>query len=585
MKIQYAFTFLIGLTANFAFGQTVPNYALLNSNNVKLAVSANGAIGFNAAFTRGSWMPADADAGTIFAACPWISGTNAQGQLYLTAQYVDPTDYAWFYGPLTQNATADSAYSENFNHVWNIKQEEINTHQAYFQSLQNGTTATLFPNGYNIPADFLSWPAHGDVSLGYDFNLAPFHDYNNDGVYNPQDGDYPTICGDECLYLIINDIGNSTIPKMGNQVDMWIYAFNTPTNAAVNNTFFAKFKFTNKSTQTYFNTRISQMNDLDIGNAFNDYSATDVAYGAVYAYNGTPSDSVVVGSNAGTYGDNPPIESMLLLRGPLLDADLTDNALYANALAQSLGSYGDQGFGFGDGIVDNERSGLASSVNYINSSNPILGEPGSNYPTSFYNLMLGKHIDGSEDVNPLTGNSTQYWAPSNSDTYNELVPATEQFTHSDNGLPPNDMRQLGTTLPFTYEPGESNFMDLAYVFAQAAPASGMSVDALNIQYMNDVKQFFNENLTDCQILEMPLAVENIAPSSTFSIYPNPTSENLNITVSEAFIGETYSFYNNVGQLVLTNKVLSTQTSLDVSRLSQGTYTLVLKDSRKLVVIQ
>ena len=584
MKIQYAFTFLIGLIASFAFGQSLPNYALLNSNNVKLAVSANGAIGFNSAFTKGSWMPADADAGTIFAACPWISGTNAQGQLYLTAQYVDPADYAWFYGPLTQNATADSAYSETFNYVWNIKQNEINTHVAYFESLQNGTTATLFPNGYTIPADFLSWPAHGDVSLGYEFNLAPFFDYNGDLVYNPQDGDYPTICGDECLYLIINDIGNSTIPKMGNQVEMWIYAFDTPNIPAVNNTFFAKFKFTNKSTQTYFNTRISQMNDLDIGNAFNDYSATDVAYGAVLAFNGKPSDSVAVGSNTGTYGDNPPIESMLLLRGPLLDADLTDNALYANALAQSLGSYGDQGFGFGDGIVDNERSGLASSVNYINSSNPILGEPGANYPTSFYNLMLGKHIDGSEDVNPLTGNPTQYWAPSYSDTYNELVPATEQFIHSDNGLPPNDMRQVGTTLPFTYEPGESNFLDLAYVFSQAAPASGMSVEALNVQYMNDVKQFFNENLTDCQILETPLAIENMTPPSTFSIYPNPTSENLNITVSEAFIGETYSIFNNVGQLVLTNKIQSTQTTLDVVNLSQGTYTLILKGARKLVVL-
>ena len=58
MKIQYAFTFLIGLTANFAFGQSLPNYATLNSNNVKLVVSANGAIGFNSAFVKGSWMPA-----------------------------------------------------------------------------------------------------------------------------------------------------------------------------------------------------------------------------------------------------------------------------------------------------------------------------------------------------------------------------------------------------------------------------------------------------------------------------------------------------------------------------------------------
>ena len=583
MKIQYAFTFLIGLTANFAFGQTMPNYATLNTNNVKLVVSANGILGYHPTFDKGSWMPANDSAGTIFAACPWICGTNDQGELLLTSQYFFSDVHSWFYGPLTQNTTADSTYSESFNHVWNIKQNEINTHVAYFESLQNGTTATLFPNGYTIPADFLSWPAHGDVTLGYDFNLAPFHDYNGDNLYNPQDGDYPTICGDECLYLIINDIGNSPIPKMGNQVEMWIYAFDTPNIPAVNNTFFAKFKFTNKSNQTYFNTRISQMNDLDIGSEFNDYSATDVAYGAVYAYTGTASDYSL--SGAPSYGDIPTIESMLLLRGPLLDADLIDNANYNNVLAEALNSYGERGFGFGDGIIDNERSGLAGSVNYINSSNPILGEPSGSYPTAYYNLMLGKHIDGSDVLHPTTGNPVTYWAPGTSDIYNEMVSTSEQFTHSDNGLPPNDMRQLGTTLPFTYEPGESNFLDLAYVFAQADPGSGTSVETVNVTFMNTVKQFFNEDLADCQVLEMPTAVETLSPSISLSIYPNPASSQLNITVSEALIGETFSLYNNVGQLVLMNKIQSTQTTIDVSNLSQGTYALLIKGAQQLVVLQ
>ncbi len=515
MKLHFASALLFCLVATSVCGQTLPNYSTLNTNNVKVVVSANGVIGYHPSLEKGSWMPADDSAGTIFAASPWISGINAQGELLITTQYVFTENQSWFYGPLTQNTTADSAYSETFNHVWNIKQSEINTHVAYFQSLQNGTTATLFPNGYTIPADFLSWPAHGDVSLGYDFNLAPFVDYNSDNLYNPQDGDYPIICGDECLYLIINDIGNSTIPKMGNQVEMWIYAFDTPNIPAVNNTFFTKFKFTNKSNQTFYNTRISQMNDLDIGYAFNDYSGTDVAYGAVYAYTGTATDYSL--SGAPSYGDIPTMESMLLLRGPLLDADLIDNANYTNVMAEALNSYGERGFGFGDGIIDNERSGLAGSVNYLNSSNPVLGEPSGSYPTGYYNLMLGKHIDGSEVLHPTTGNPVTYWAPGTSDIYNELVPDSEQFIHSDNGLTPNDVRQVGTTLPFTYEPGESNFLDLAYVFAQAEPGSGTSVETVNVTFMNTVKQFFNEDLADCQVLELPAAVEILSPSSSLSI--------------------------------------------------------------------
>jgi hypothetical protein len=165
-----------------------------------------------------------------------------------------------------------------------------------------------------------------------------------------------------------------------------------------------------------------------------------------------------------------------------------------------------------------------------------------------------------------------------------MVSTSEQFTHSDNGLPPSDMRQLGTTLPFTYEPGESNFLDLAYVFAQADPGSGTTVETVNVTFMNTVKQFFNENLSDCQVLEIPDAVENLSPSISLSIYPNPASNQLNITVSEALVGENYSLYNSVGQLVLMNKIQSTQTAIDVSNLSQGTYALVIKGARKLVVL-
>jgi hypothetical protein len=199
--------------------------------------------------------------------------------------------------------------------------------------------------------------------------------------------------------------------------------------------------------------------------------------------------------------------------------------------------------------------------------------------------MLGKHIDGSDVLHPTTGNPVTYWAPGTSDIYNELVPDSEQFIHSDNGLPPNDVRQVGTTLPFTYEPGESNFLDLAYVFAQAEPGSGTSVETVNVTFMNTVKQFFNEDLADCQVLELPAAVENLSSATSLSIYPNPASNQLNITVSESLLGENYSLYNSVGQLILTNKIQSTQTTLDISKLAKGTYTVVLKGARKVVVVE
>jgi hypothetical protein len=103
--------------------------------------------------------------------------------------------------------------------------------------------------------------------------------------------------------------------------------------------------------------------------------------------------------------------------------------------------------------------------------------------------------------------------------------------------------------------------------------------------MNTVKQFFNEDLADCQVLELPAAVENLSSATSLSIYPNPASNQLNITVSESLLGENYSLYNSVGQLILTNKIQSTQTTLDISKLAKGTYTVVLKGARKVVVVE
>jgi hypothetical protein len=125
---------------------------------------------------------------------------------------------------------------------------------------------------------------------------------------------------------------------------------------------------------------------------------------------------------------------------------------------------------------------------------------------------------------------------------------------------------------------------LAYVFAQAEPGSGTSVETVNVTFMNTVKQFFNEDLADCQVLELPAAVENLSSATSLAIYPNPASNQLNITVSEALLGENYSLYNSVGQLILTSKIQSTQTTLDISKLAKGTYTFIVKGSRKLVVL-
>ena len=75
---------------------------------------------------------------------------------------------------------------------------EINNHILNYQS-----------PGYIIPNDILNWPAHGDTTLGNSLGMlpyiAPFIDVDNDDIYNPSQGDYPCIKGDEAVYIVMND--------------------------------------------------------------------------------------------------------------------------------------------------------------------------------------------------------------------------------------------------------------------------------------------------------------------------------------------------------------------------------------------
>jgi hypothetical protein len=67
--------------------------------------------------------------------------------------------------------------------------------------LNHHVNAINDPN-YEIPKGIKNWPAHGDVSKGQAANLAPFIDVDNDGVYSPELGDYPSIPGTRCLLNI-----------------------------------------------------------------------------------------------------------------------------------------------------------------------------------------------------------------------------------------------------------------------------------------------------------------------------------------------------------------------------------------------
>ncbi|MEY3075781.1 MAG: hypothetical protein RJB25_1427, partial [Bacteroidota bacterium] len=138
-------------------------------------------------------VPKNSGIMALFTAALWLGGTDVNNQLKLAAlRYRNGQDY-WT-GPLSK-VFAETTYDNcsKFAKHFVSTQDEIREFNAWYEAgvfdLQNGTTtqSDLFPN-YTVPKIIKEWPAHGDVSQGQDYYLAPFYDNNNDGTYNWQDG-------------------------------------------------------------------------------------------------------------------------------------------------------------------------------------------------------------------------------------------------------------------------------------------------------------------------------------------------------------------------------------------------------------
>lgn len=73
-----------------------------------------------------------------------------------------------------------------------------------------------------------------------------------------------------------------------------------------------------------------------------------------------------------------------------------------------------------------------------------------------------------------------------------------------------------------------------------------------------------------------VGLEDHAPSYEAIIFPNPTSEVLNIRTS-TFENVTYTLYDAQGKLILQDKLSAEQTPIQVSQLAQGSYSLTLSN--------
>jgi hypothetical protein len=468
----------------------------------------------------------------LFTAALWLGGTDINNQLKLAAlRYRNGQDY-WT-GPLSKvqaetNYENCYKYDKHFVTTQDAIREFNAWYEAGIQDQQNGTDtqSELFPN-YKVPDIIKTWPAHGDVSQGQDYYLAPFYDFNGDGHYNWQDGDFPwhdikktktcsvdrevSLYGDINYWWVMNDKGNIHSETGADPIGMEIraQAFAFASNDEINNMTFYNYELINRGTQTLYNTYFGFFTDGALGDPFDDYVGCDVNRGLGYYYNGDNYD----GDNSGFkgYGFSPPAVGVDFFEGPYQDDDGIDNA-FGIGENEAL-----NGIGYGDGVIDNERFGMRRFLYYSNTTNGA--NPNQTDPINapdYYNYLRGFWKDGTKfvyggsghisdpDANPLI--PCDFMFPGTTDpmgwgTGGEPQPNwTEQTANNT----PNDRRFVESAGPFVLKPGAVNNITVGVVWARSSGGDPFqSVESLRTA--DDKAQALFENCF--KVLDAPHAPE------------------------------------------------------------------------------
>ncbi|MGB2290923.1 MAG: T9SS C-terminal target domain-containing protein, partial [Flavobacteriales bacterium] len=473
----------------------------LEWNNVRALVENGGTLWHERANWRGAYIvPKEDNVSTVFAGALWIGGISPDQQLKLAAVRYRRDGNDFWPGPLSNDGAAevDATTCNEYDEFFVSTRADARRHRQYFEALEAGTVEEEFPEGYAMPAYFRDYPAHGNTDLNQDYYLAPFLDYNGDGFYSPEQGDYPwydflqeidcgnrrredivPLYGDQNYYWIFNDKGNVHSESQGEPIGMEIraQAFAFATNDEVNNMTFNNYVLINQGTQTLTNTYMCQWVDSDLGGISDDYVGCDVQRGLGYTYNGDAfdeSDSFSPG-----YGENPPAFGVDFFEGPYQDADGIDNPLttnFSNAI-DSLGiPYEGIGIGYGDGVVDNERFGMRRFIYFNWGSGPNTQPSTAGH---YYNYMRGywkngqRMAYGGDGLNAGTGANLEiysdYMFPGDTDPYAWGTGGTpvEPWSEFETGNPPGDRLFLQSAGPFTLEPGDYNNITVGMVWARA----------------------------------------------------------------------------------------------------------------------
>ncbi len=514
MRQQLHFTVLsLLLIGGNCFGQEVDT--VLNGNAVAMHLSERGVFCADRENTAAGYeWPKGSGNHLIFANTFWFGAETSLGGLHLAAERYGLDDERDLYnGIISDDGLATASFPPIHDEIYFVSQAEINNHIANVGS-----------PGYIMPYGIENWPAHGDTTLGFAYNIAAFVDVNGNNVYEPELGDYPSIRGDHTAYMIMNDTQSLHTHSGGDPIGLEIHLmfYQYETDDFLDSTSFVNIRVINRSSRDYSKFIVGNWFDFDIGSASNDYIGSNVENDMIYAYNGEINDYGQGGQPG--YIDNVPQVGAV---------SLNNNMAVAAYHSIGDGPYGDP-------------SDADSYWNYLNgfwpSGAPICyGGDGGIYSSGvpYPYMFCGTGLDGVSD---------------------------EPWTEPSVGTPPGDRRILLATEPVPLAAGESACFDFAIVATFNDGDTHLDTSPI-IARGAEVKEFYNSLADNTCFTSLGIDEIEIIEAGTINIYPNPSTGSIQFDSNEQF---NLTIYSMDGRMVYQANNVQGNKPIQTN-LSAGTY--------------
>ena len=459
MKILLPLTLFSLLSIANIIGQPFTSY-FLQSNNVRTNFTNQAIVNFNDRLNaeNANWLAPNnpyLKTSMIYTSQIILCGENANQKLGCSSYLYN---YDYLPGPYFSLKDAPNTKEiAEFNKVWATNKTDILAHKTDF-STDKKIDKKL--------TSIYSWPGRGNPHFeSYNqfkikvanYPLAPFHDEDQDGIYDPDQGDYPWIDPinkdvppDQLLWTMFHSDAPNLIAEFG----ITSYVYYCPENDFLHNTAFHSISVSHKDeafgnlTKAY----LGVFTDNDLGCYADDYIGCLPQKNMSFWYNMDALDGDSIGNcinNIVSYKKNIPAGSLLFL----------------NRKLDALTPFFNQGIAnFPDLITPNKNS------------------------FEYFNVMQGLTRNGKQVINPTTNQPSSHWFSGNPNDKNQWSMRTEN-------LPEIDSRFLSSNSINTLELNKTVRLDFAYSFHHHKDSNHIQNVNLAIQNCDKIQSIYDNKFS------------------------------------------------------------------------------------------